>query len=46
MSGGIGPTFAPGGVPVQALGHTVVYTECWSIAAIPTGCVKIKLLEA
>ena len=36
MPGGVG-MFAPGGVPLQDIGHTAVYTECWSIASIPTG---------
>ena len=38
MNGGVG-MFAPGGVPLPAMGHVMVYTECWSIAAIPTGYV-------
>ena len=38
MNGGVG-MFAPGGVPLPAMGHAIVYTECWAIAAIPTGYV-------
>ena len=38
FTGGVGD-YAPGGVPVTPAGTSVVYTECFGMAAIPTGYV-------